>query len=566
MGREIIGEAGSISEPSSFFLENVAHKNRSFPWNVYVPMGGYQEKMSERNAGLVRNAVVMMMGTATSRILGLVREVLVAAFFGATRQLDAFNIAYTIANLARQLLAEGALSAAFVPVFSRVLRDKGPSRAGMLARRAVFVLLVFGGMAVGLGLLLAPLLVRILALGFGPEERALAVDLTRSMFPYLLIVSLSALAMGVLNSMNCFFIPAVAPALSNVTFILVLAFSAKQWGLWALPGAVLLGGVMHCALQWIWAWKLGMPLFPAKPSRDDEDLRHMLALFLPYAAGLSLNQLHPVISRLFGSFLEGGAISALNYADRVLQLPLGLFVIAISQAVLPMLSRLDPHDTEGFLEALRDAVRFALFVVLPVSMGGALYAGETVHLLFFRGAFGEWAWHATTAALGFYALGLPGMTCTTVMMRALYARTLPRDAIRVTVASIGANLVISAVLLPFLSFRGLALASSCAFTVSAVVGYHRLVRHLGCGMAIFSRSWLMRMGWGLMVTFGILEMWRWGWPYPLEASTAWRSAWLGGASVLGGGTYLLTMRALGCPEWQWLQSAVSRRERKEGAL
>ncbi len=526
-------------------------------------MGGYQKKMSERNTGLVRNAVVMMMGTATSRILGLVREMLVAAFFGATRQLDAFNIAYTIANLARQLLAEGALSAAFVPVFARVLKDGGRPRAVILARRAVFVLLVLGGMAVVLGILAAPLLVRILALGFGDEERALAVALTRSMFPYLLIVSLSALAMGVLNSINCFFIPAVAPALSNVTFILVLSLSAHQWGLWALPGAVLLGGGMHCAIQWIWAWKLRIPLFPAFPSRDDDDLRQMLRLFLPYAAGLSLNQLHPVISRLFGSFLEGGAISALNYADRVLQLPLGLFVIAISQAVLPMLSRIDADDTEGFLEALRDAVRFALFVVLPVSLGGALYAEETVHLLFFRGAFGEWAWHATAAALGLYALGLPGMTCTTVMMRALYARTLPRDAIRVTLASIGANIAVSAALLPMLSFRGLALASSCAFTVSAMVGYHRVVHHFGRSVAIFSSAWLKRMGCGLVMIFAVLELWRWMWAYPLEESVVWRGAWLGGAALLGGGAYLVIMRALGCPEWQWLRSAMHRRKGKE---
>jgi len=528
-------------------------------------MGGYQENMSERNTGLVRNALVMMMGTATSRILGLVREMMVAALFGATRQLDAFNIAYTIANLARQLLAEGALSAAFVPVFSRTLKDKGKDQAALLARRATFALLALGGGAVLLGILAAPLLVQILAWGFGPDEQSLAVELTRSMFPYLLIVSLSALAMGVLNSVNCFFVPAVAPALSNVTFIAVLALSAQRWGLWALPGAVLLGGLMHCALQWVWAWRRGIPLVPALPSRNDEDLRKMMALFLPYAAGLSLNQLHPVISRLFGSFLEGGSISALNYADRVLQLPLGLFVIAISQAVLPVLSRIDFDDTKGFGEALRDAVRFALFVVLPVSVGGMLYAEETVHLLFFRGAFGEWAWHATAAALGCYALGLPGMTCTTVMMRALYARTLPRDALCVTLASIGANVVMSALLLPLFSSRGLALASSGAFTVSAVVGYHRVVRHLGQGVGIFSLPWVVRMGWGLLGTLAALLLWRQGWPYPLESSVGWRGAWLGGAAILGGGTYLGIMRSLGGPEWQWLRAAASRRRDEEGS-
>lgn len=528
--------------------------------------GGYQENMSERNTSLVRNAVVMMAGTATSRVLGLVREMLVAALFGATRQLDAFYVAYTIANLARQLLAEGALSAAFVPVFSRVLRDGGPERARLLARRAVTVLLLLGGFAVLIGILAAPWLVRALALGFDPAERQLAVDLTRSMFPYLLIVSLSALAMGVLNSMNCFFIPAIAPAVSNITFILILSVSAHSWGLWALPGAVILGGAMHCFLQWMWAWRLAMPLWPAIPSRRDNDLQQMLALFLPYAAGLSLNQLHPVISRLFGSFLEGGSISALNYADRVLQLPLGLFVIAISQAVLPLLSRIAPEDSEGFLESLRDAVRFALFVVLPVTVGGVLFAHEAVHLLFFRGAFGHWAWQTTSSALELYALGLPGMACTTVMMRALYARTLPREAIRVTLASIGANLALSALLLPLLSFRGLALASSCAFTVSAVVGYNRVVCHLGRGSTILSLSWCVRMVVSLAALLVVLCAWRWGWSYPLHGSVVSRGIWLGGAALTGSGTYFTVARILGCPEWSWLAAAVHRQKRDNGGI
>ena len=162
--------------------------------------------------GMVRHAMRMMVGTLASRILGLVREMLTAALFGATRQLDAFYVAYTLANLSRQLLAEGALSASFVPVFSRTLENKGKDSAQNLARQALSVLLLGGAFVVTVGIIFAPVFVGIMAPGFAAEERALAISLTRIMFPFLLFVSVGALAMGVLNSMGSFFVPAVAPA------------------------------------------------------------------------------------------------------------------------------------------------------------------------------------------------------------------------------------------------------------------------------------------------------------------------------------------------------------------
>ncbi|MDD4705215.1 MAG: lipid II flippase MurJ, partial [Synergistaceae bacterium] len=177
---------------------------------------------------MVRHAMRMMVGTLASRILGLVREMLTAALFGATRQLDAFYVAYTLANLSRQLLAEGALSASFVPVFSRTLENKGKDSAQSLARQALSVLLLGGALVVTVGIIFAPVFVGIMAPGFAAEERALAISLTRIMFPFLLFVSVGALAMGVLNSMGSFFVPAVAPALSNLAYILFLTATMKD--------------------------------------------------------------------------------------------------------------------------------------------------------------------------------------------------------------------------------------------------------------------------------------------------------------------------------------------------
>ncbi len=520
--------------------------------------------MSAPISRMVRHALRMMVGTLASRVLGLVREMLVAALFGATRSLDAFYVAYTLANLSRQLLAEGALSASFVPVFSRVLADRGREAAHRLARQALSVLLIAGGTAVGIGVAASPLLVALMAPGFSPAERSLAVGLTRALFPFLLLVSVGALAMGVLNSLDSFFVPAVAPAASNLTFILFLLCFLHHPDLPILVSAVLLGGCAHLLLQWVWCARKGMPLLPLRPDRRDPDLRRMLALFLPYAAGLSLNQVNPVVSRMLGSFLEGGSISVLNYADRVLQLPLGLFVIAISQAVLPMLSRLSPEDREGFAEFVRDALRFNLFVVLPVALGLFLFSPQVVHLLFVRGKFGDWAWHATATVLSLYGLGLPGMSSVTVLMRALYARSLPRAAVRVTAFTVTANLLFSFLLMRFFSYAGLAAATALAFTGAAAVGARALARDLGSPLKIFDRRWTGRLLGSCGAMVGGLLLYRILLPYPVSSGLGPRSLWLCGAALLGAGLYGGASLVLRCPEWEWLRGALSSRGRRDG--
>ena len=449
-------------------------------------------KRPDALSGMVFHAMRMMAGTLVSRVLGLVREMLTAALFGATRQLDAFFVAYTLANLSRQLLAEGALSASFVPVFSRTLASDGRDSAKRLADEALTILIFGCSAVVAAGIILSPFLVNVMAPGFAPEERAVAVTLTRMMFPFLMLVSVGALAMGVLNSLGSFFIPAIAPALSNLAYIIFLLATKSHLSVWNLAFAVLTGGAFHMLLQVYWCSRLKFTLRPRRPSLGDPQLRSMMALFLPYAAGLSLNQLNPVISRMLGSFLDGGSISVLTYADRVLQLPLGLFVIAISQAVLPVLSRQDPNDTASFCDFVRGAMRFNLFVVLPVAAGLCIVSHEVVHLLFFRGAFSEWAWHATGTALSLYALGLPGMASSTVIMRAIYARRMPRAAVLVTGVTVAVNLAASVILMRRFAYAGLAAASATAFTTASLFAAYKLSRNIGERLKIFELSWLWR--------------------------------------------------------------------------
>jgi len=526
-----------------------------------------EEESAGRNmSGMVRSAFRMMLGTLTSRVLGLLREILTAGFFGATRSLDAFYVSYTLANLARQLLAEGALSASFVPVFSRVLKRDGGDAAARLARQVMAILVVLCLLVVVVGALASPALVRVIAPGFEAEQRALAISLTRTLFPFLLIVSVGALAMGVLNSIGSFFIPAVAPAASNLAYILILLAMHRHLSVWTLVAAVLLGGVCNMLLQWCWAARLGVSLLPARPDLGNPDLRETLSLFLPYAAGLSLNQINPLISRMLGSFLEGGVISVLNYADRIIQLPLGLFVIAISQAVLPMLSRVDASDTEGFQTFIRDALRFNLFVVLPAALGLALLARPIVHVLLVRGAFGEWAWNATTGALACYALGLPGIACNTVIMRALYARSLPRAAISVTLFTVCANLAAGVLLMRHFSYRGLALGTSLAFTGAACLGCYLLSKNIERRIGLWGAAWLIRqLASCAVLAIGILLFLR-VLPYPEQAVTFMRFVWMIAVVIFSMLIYTAITLLLRCSEWTWICGATARRNasRKEG--
>ena len=512
-------------------------------------------KDSSKDSSMVRHAVFMMAGTLFSRILGLAREVLIAAFFGATKYMDAFNVAYTLSNLARQLLAEGALSAAFVPVFSQSL-EKSREKALALARGTMTVLLFVTCIFVGLGIFFAPGLVKIMAPGFDVESHSLAVGLTRYMFPFLIFISLEALTMGELNSLGSFFVPALSPAFSNLVFIITAPFFAKSFGVYGLSLSVLCGGLAHFLTQWLYSFRMGAVLYPTKPNLKDPDLKRIMKLFLPYAAGLSLNQVNPVISRMLGSFLQEGSISVLNYSNRILQLPLGLFVIAISQAVLPQLSRAKNDDE--FVDTLRQAVRFALFVVLPASVGVMAISNEFVHLVFVRGQFGGWAWSATSSTLAFSMLGLPGMACSTVVMRALYALSMPREAFRITAFSVASTAILSFVLVWPMGYNGLALAPGIAFTLSGLLGLYYVKRKLKKSLNIVTLRLLGEYIFALASIVIAVILYRLAWPYNVNAGIGLRSFWVLGVITLCVAVYSAVTFVRGFEEWGLLRQAFKK--------
>ena len=505
---------------------------------------------------MVRHAVFMMAGTLTSRILGLAREILVAAFFGATRAMDAFNVAYTLSNLARQLLAEGALSAAFVPVFSQAL-TKSRQKAIELARGTMTVLLFASCIVVTLGIFAAPALVKFMAPGFDSGSHDMAVGLTRWMFPFLIFISIEALTMGELNSLGSFFIPAVSPAFSNLVFIVTAPFFAAKFGVYGLALSVLCGGMAHFLTQWLYGFKMKAVLYPTRPNLHDPDLRRIMRLFLPYAAGLSLNQVNPVISRMLGSFLQEGSISVLNYSNRILQLPLGLFVIAISQAVLPQLSRAKNDD--DFIDTLREAIRFALFVVIPASLGVILISDELVHLVFVRGQFNQWAWSATSSCLSLSMLGLPGMACSTVIMRALYALSMPHEAFKVTFFSVASTAVLSLILVYPMGYNGLALAPGIAFTASGILGLYYVKRKLGKPLNIINMNLIGNYLFALMIMDIAVMLYRFVWPYSTDARIMIRSVWILGVVAAGACSYAIVTMIMRFDEWKLLRQAFMKK-------
>lgn len=435
-----------------------------------------------KDLSMVRGAISTMLGVATSRVLGLLREMTIAFAFGSSWALDAFWVAYTIPNLLRYLLAEGALSASLVPVLSRLVHRGDRDRALKVAGMALSLALIFSGASALAIALTSPALTRALAPGFGPHSSALAQKLTVFLSPYIVFMSAGAVLMGLLNSAGHFFAPAASSAVSNLLVIaLTLVLCVRMgFGIWGLALAVMAGGLSQYLFQHLYAVLKGMPVRPALPRREGE-LLEAAGRFLPYAAGNSLSQLGVVIDRFLASFLEEGSISTLGYAFRFLQLPLGLFAVGVAQAALPALS-----VSEGplFAETLRRAMGLSLFVSIPAAMGLLALSKPLMLAFFYGGAFGERELWGSSSALSLYALGIPATAVYFIATRAFYAAGRTKEPLICTALGLSSNFVLSALLMRGLSFRGIALATS----ISAFLSAWMALRMLG-GKALPGLPW-----------------------------------------------------------------------------
>jgi len=431
---------------------------------------------SSASGRLARSAGVVGTATLTSRLLGLVRDQVLAALFGAGNAMDAFNVATRIPNLLRDLFAEGAMSAAFVPAFTRRLTHAGKAEAWRLANHLLNALVTATGALVLAGMLFAEPLVRLLAGSYAevPGKLDLTVLLTRILLPFLTLVSVAAALMGMLNSLNRFFVPALSPAMYNVGIILsgaLLVPLMPGFGLdpiVAIAIGALLGGIGQVALQ---APALHREGFRYRPTLDpfDPHLRHILRLMGPGTLAGAAVQINLLVNMVLATGQGTGAVSWLGYAFRIMYLPIGLFGVSIATATLPVVSRhAAREETDGIRDAVSRALRLMLVVNVPATVGLITLGAPIVELIFERGSFTPEDTAATAAALIFYAPGLAGYSAVRIAVPCFYAQGNSVTPTSISLAAVGLNIALNLVLVELMGYRGLALGASIAALVNAI--------------------------------------------------------------------------------------------------
>lgn len=433
---------------------------------------------------LVRSAGVIGAWTGLSRVLGFIRDIVIASAFGTGVSAEAFVVSFRIPNLLRDLVGEGATNSAFVPVLTEC-REKHPERfwrlAATLFRTMALILTVLSA----LGMLFAPQIVALIAPGFlsstDPEKYPLTVRLTRIIFPYLFFIGLSALAMGILNTLKEFKSSAVGPVLLNLTMIASGVWFERTYGPMALVVAVLIGGVLQLACQLGPLFKAGFRVSPA--GDDGHYTRKIGRLLLPRAFGSALYQINVFVDSVLASFerfVGPGGQSALYYSNRLFQLPLAIFGLALAQALLPTFStQMIKQDRGGFRETFAASICTLLFVVLPASAGLVVLARPIVRILLEHGRFDAYSTSITSAALFFYAFGLLSCCLIKVLVNAFYAMQDTRTPVRTMLVSVAVNVGLSVWLMRPLGIGGLALASTISATLNGVLLYRELRRRMG---------------------------------------------------------------------------------------
>ncbi len=421
--------------------------------------------------------------TLISRILGYARDSLVAAYFGGGYQTDAFYAAFKIPNLLRRFLGEGSLTSAFVPVFTETLHTKGEEEARKLFDALVSGLMVVLTIIVIAGIVFAPQVTQIVSWGFvrDPEKFALTTQLTRLTFPFLLLICLAALVTAVLNSCGDFFVPAVAPSglsIGEIAFILFIA-SRMQSPIQGLAISAVIGVGIHLVWQLPNLYRHGYHLKFVKPFAHPQ-VKTVLLLMGPTIIGLCADQVNSFVDQFCASFLKDGSITALYNSNRVMQLPLALFGVAVSSVALPALSRTaSQKDMKGFKELLSYSLRIANYVLIPSFIGLAVLGYPIVQLLFQHGKFlPEYSWMTYIAMVGF-SIGLPAYSAAKILATGFYAQKNTKTPVRVAFQAMTVNAVLDVALMWKWTVGGLAFATSAAAWYQAVVLFYLLKKQIG---------------------------------------------------------------------------------------
>ncbi len=422
--------------------------------------------------------------TGVSRILGFVRDLVIASAFGTSVNAEAFVVSFKIPNLLRDLVGEGATNAAFVPVLTECYEKKRAEFWGLVSTLFYIMTAILIMLSV-LGIVFSPQIVALIAPGFvhsqDPEKFPLAVKLTRVIFPYILLIGLSAFAMGVLNSLKEFTSSAFGPILLNLSMIVSGFYFENKYGPMALVIGVLAGGALQLGCQIPPLLRSGFHI--TTPTFNHSSAKRIGKLLIPRALGSALYQINVFVDSILASFeniVGPGGQSALYYSNRLFQLPLAIFGVALSQAILPTFStQIVRKDMQGFKQTFSLAIRSLMLVVLPASVGLVVLSRPIVRIIFEHGRFNAYSTMITSNALFFYAFGLLSCCFIKILVNAFYAMQDTKTPVKTMAFAVTLNVILSVIFMMRFKIGGLALASSLSATVNASTLYYHLRKRVG---------------------------------------------------------------------------------------
>lgn len=474
------------------------------------------EKFSQLNSlrSLMRSMSIISLGTLTSRILGFVRDIILAKFFGTGFRADAFFVAFRIPNLFRDMVGEGAANSAVVPVLSEYLhRDKQEQFWRFVSVILVLAMLVLSAITL-FGIIFTPLIIRILAPGFlaNPEKLLLTIRLTKILFPYLIFIGLTAYSMAILYTFRKFSVPAFSPCLLNVAIIVSTVLSVKflTEPVYGLAAGVLIGGVLQFAVQIPPLFKMGYH-FQRPATLRHPGVFKVGSLLLPRMVGAGVYQLTIFVDTFcasLSSIVGAGGISAVYYANRIIQLPMGVFGVALASAILPTLASFSAQkDIPRLRATLVFAVQNILFVMAPISIITMVLSGPIIRILFERGAFDGYSTAVTSSALLFYAIGLFAFGGIKILVAAFYSMQDTKTPVKVAAACLVINAVLNFILMWPMKVAGIALASSIGALINFSLLLWLMNRRVG-GLLDGLRIFVVRIMMSACLA-GLLTKWMW---------------------------------------------------------
>lgn len=460
--------------------------------------------------------------TMISRVLGFIRDMIVARYFGAGAAMDAFVVAFRLPNLLRRIFAEGAFSQAFTPILAEHQKNRTHEETQAFVQHVAGMLSFALCVITALGVLAAPWVIWLTAHGYvndGTERFDLAVDLLRLVFPYILLISLSSFVGSILNAYNKFSIPAFTPTLLNISFIVFSVFFLPYFDppVMALGWAVLVGGVAQLAFQLPWLFRLGFLKKP-KLSFANQAVNRVVKQMLPAIFGASAQQLSLLLNTVYASFLVSGSVTWIYYADRLMELPSGVIGAALGSILLPSLSKQTAlNNQRAFSDLLDWGLRLCLLLILPAAVGFFVLAFPLIATLFMYGKFDVHDSQMTQYALMAYALGLPAIMMTKIFAPGFYAMKDVKTPVRITVISLLVTQILNVLMVFVLQWQhvGLTLSMSLGSCVNAALlylrlrrrgvyqpksGWARYIKQLTCALVVMAFGlllvqWLLNIQW-----------------------------------------------------------------------